>query len=69
MAEKVQKTYLLTLWLIDKVVFILFVITLGAQTIGNTTVYGFAKQLVIELMGWTANPTQFWSFGHDMCFF
>ena len=48
MAEKVNKIY--TCWLYDlfnKLAFILFVMTLGAQTVGKITVYGAAKQLVI----------------------
>ena len=46
---KGKKTY--TCWLyylfIYKLAFILFVVTPGAQTIGNIEVYGSAKQLVI----------------------
>ena len=42
-----KNLYLLTLWFIYKLAFILFVITPGAQTIGNIAVYGAAKQLVI----------------------
>ena len=38
--------YLLTLLFIYKLAFILFVMTPGAQTIGNIAVYGSVKQLV-----------------------
>ena len=44
---KGKNLYLLTLWFIYKLASILFVITPGAQTIGNIAVYGSAKQLVI----------------------
>ena len=61
---KAKKLYLLTLRFtrIYKLAFILFVMTPGAQTTGNIAVYGSVKQLVIEFMVWTANPTKFWSF-------
>ena len=36
--------------------------TPGAQTVGKITVYGAAKQLVVDFLVWMANPTQFWSF-------
>ena len=42
-----KNLYLLTLLFIYKLAFILFVMTPGAQTIGNIAVYGSAKQLVI----------------------
>ena len=45
--EGKQNLYLLTLWFINKLAFILFVMTPGAQTVGKITVYGAAKQLVI----------------------
>ena len=42
-----KNLYLLTLLFIYKLAFILFVMTPGAQTIGEIAVYGSAKQLVI----------------------
>ena len=44
---KGKNLYLLTLLFIYKLVFILFVMTPGAQTTCNIAVYGSAKQLVI----------------------
>ena len=57
-----KNLYLLTLLFIYKLAFILFVMTPGAQTIGNIAVYGSVEQLVISSMVWTANPTKFRSF-------
>ena len=42
-----KNLYLLTLLFIYKLAVILFVMTPGAQTMGNIAVYGSAKQLVI----------------------
>ena len=61
--------YLLTLLFIYKLAFILFVMTPGAQTIGNIAVYGSVKQLVTLFKVWTANPTKFWSFAVTDDFF
>ena len=57
-----KNLYLLILLFINKLAFILFVMTPGAQTTGNIAVYGSAKQLVVKFMVWTANPAKFWSF-------
>ena len=54
---------------IYKLAFILFVMTPGAHTTGNIAVYGSAKQLVIQFMVCTANPTNFWSFAVTGAFF
>ena len=43
--------------------------TPGAQTMGNSAVYGSAKQLVIKFMGLMAHPAQFWSFAMACAFF
>ena len=57
-----KNLHLLTLLFIYKLAFTLFVMTPGSQTTGNIAVNGSAKQLVIQFMVWTANPTKFWSF-------
>ena len=44
---KKKNLYLLTLLFIYKLAFVLFVMTPGAQTTGNISVYGSVKQLVI----------------------
>ena len=60
-----KNLYLLTLRFIYKLEFILFVMTPGAQTLGNIAVYGSAKQFMV----WTATPAQFWSFAMTGAFF
>ena len=48
-------------WYAIECVPVLFVMTPGAQIVGNIKDYGSATQLLIQFMFWRANPTQFWS--------
>ena len=64
-----KKLYLLTLRFINRLAFILFVMTPGAQTIGNIAVYGSAKQIGYLINGLDGKSSTVLKFCHGRCFF
>ena len=69
LALKVKKCIPDDIMIFHKVAFILFVMTPGAQTIGNIAAYGSAKRLVEKFMDSDGISITVQKFCHESCFF